>query len=489
MLSNTFNNACKFGNSWLKYNWAFSQALKRETEEFTTSALITAEIALKAFRENKLDNQEVADVVVHNGQLMAKGVRASLEKLTSYGLDLTHQGLTAFYNTVSNNEGEKLHEFMSREAEIMEGAANFHKEVDNIEDDFGFRFNTKGYNLVHETKSFILYQVLPNHTSVHVNDFKKPVLLIPPYILGANILAFLPNEDKSYAHAFANEGIPTYVRVVRDININEDVQSLTPEEDCVQTMELCAVIKHRHRDQKVTLNGTCQGGYICLMNILSGHLTEVVDALITNVAPIDGTYSQAIKGLPHLHSDFITTNLENGTKVADGNILSFGMRFVAIDQEMPLVKVLNAASLQKATNGNPSKLAAALFRWLSHERVHLPLAIANMSTITFQQPISKDGILPVKLFGEDLNIKHLGKMGVKWYQAYAIRDDLVTPACATAANKFLDKTSLESVPFPGGHVSIMTSPYNWRAPLNGHFTNSKGEQFRGPIAWQLEFDN
>jgi hypothetical protein len=136
--------------------------------------------------------------------------------------------------------------------------------------------------------------------------------------------------------------------------------------------------------KKVTLNGTCQGGYICLMNILSGKLQDVCDALITNVTPVDGTYSDAISGMPTMHHDFITTTLPSGNKVANGYLLSLGMRFVAIDRETPLVKVLDQVSLHRATDMNPGKTPAALFRWLLKERVHLPLAIANMSSHTFQ---------------------------------------------------------------------------------------------------------
>jgi hypothetical protein len=72
-----------------------------------------------------------------------------------------------------------------------------------------------------------------------------------------------PYENKSYSHSFANEGIPTYVRVVKDIMTNEKVQTMTPEEDCEQTRQLCAKVMELNDGKKVTLNGTCQGGYIC----------------------------------------------------------------------------------------------------------------------------------------------------------------------------------------------------------------------------------
>jgi hypothetical protein len=331
-----------------------------------------------------------------------------------------------------------------------------------------------------------MYQVLPIKEGVKVRDDLKPVLLIPPYMLGEHILSFLPYENKSYAHSFANEGIPTYVRVVKEIDENDIVQNMTPEDDCDQTRELCALLKEKH-GKKVTLNGTCQGGYIGLMNLLSGTLTEVSDTLITNVAPIDGTYSDAISGMPTMHHDFITTTLPNGHKVANGYMLSLGMRFVAIDRETPLIKVLDQASLQKATELNPGKTVAALYRWLLKERVHLPLEIAKMSTKTFHEPISEEGLLPVTLFGKALKVGDLKDLGVKWYQDYALKDDLVTPPCATAANKFLEGTDVvESVPFPGGHVAILTSPYNKRAPVNDYFTAKDGNKYRGPVKFQLE---
>jgi len=86
-----------------------------------------------------------------------------------------------------------------------------------------------------------------------------------------------------------------------------------------------------------------------------------------------------------------------------------------------------------------------------------------------------------------LKVGDLKDLGVKWYQNYALKDDLVTPPCATAANKFLEGTDVvESVPFPGGHVAILTSPHNKRAPVNDYFTAKDGNKYRGPVKFQLE---
>jgi len=476
-----------FTTSWWRYTLAMMRASNREISEFNDNLFIAAHIAMTAARDNPLSMLETFEILEHNVGMARKGLAGMQDKMTDYAFDQMEESTRAFLNTVLNAEGEKLGGYMRREAEVMEAVSNFNEQIEAIADEFGFHFNTSNYKLVHETDAFELYQVLPLKKGVEVRTDLKPVILVPPYMLGVHILSFLPYENKSYSHSFANEGIPTYVRVVKDIMSNENVQKMTPEQDCEQTRELCAKVMELNGGKKVTLNGTCQGGYICLMNVLSGKLQDVCDALITNVTPVDGTYSDAISGMPTMHHDFITTTLPSGNKVANGYLLSLGMRFVAIDRESPLVKVLDQASLHRATDLNPGKTPAALFRWLLKERVHLPLAIANMSSHTFQDPIADDGTLPVKLFDKPLNIKGLIDLKVPWYQNYAIKDDLVTPPCATAGNKFLEGwDGLESVAFFGGHVAILTSPYGKKSPVNGAFKDANGKDVRGPVKFQMD---
>ncbi len=136
-------------------------------------------------------------------------------------------------------------------------------------------------------------RVIPTEQGVETDNSLKPVLIIPPFVLGANILSFLPGEKKSYAHSFANKGIPTYIRITKDIQENPAVQTMSLEDDARDTRYFCEVIKKRH-DQMVTLNGYCQGGFSSLCNILSGELDGLVDALITCVAPMDGTLSKGL---------------------------------------------------------------------------------------------------------------------------------------------------------------------------------------------------
>lgn len=473
-------------NSTWRYMMSAWRALDRERLEFFDTFRIAAQIAFRASAHDALSMRTYFQLLHHNATQMTKAWLANQEQLSKYLFDEGEAALDAYLNTLLGQEGETLAEFASRQADIMEGVANFNEQIEKVRDEFGFQLRTRDYELVHETDSFLMYQVLPLKKGVKVRNDLKPMLLVPPYMLGENILAFLPGDDKSYAHAFANEGIPTYVRVVKDIWETEKVQTMAPDDDCTQTRELCAKLFEKH-GQKVTLNGTCQGGYISLMNILSGTLTDVVDALISNVTPLDGTYSHAINSMPRLRCDFIMSPLPNGNFVANGYLLSLGMRLVAIDRETPLIQVLNQARIYERTHGHPGKTVAALFRWLRKERVHLPCAIACMSSTTFQEPIASDGTLPVQLYGKPLRIGDLTKLNVRWYQDYALKDDLVTPSCALAGNKFVeDAGMLESVPFPGGHVAILTNPYSKNAPVNRRFKGNDGKQHRGPVLFQLE---
>jgi hypothetical protein len=119
--------------------------------------------------------------------------------------------------------------------------------IDGIEGDFGFHFERQPKaSLFDETDRFLLYQVLPSDPKVKTRENSKPIMIVPPFVLGANILAFLPHEKRSYAHAFANQGFPTYIRILKDIQSNEAVQLMGPEEDAKDTRRFCEAIKARH---------------------------------------------------------------------------------------------------------------------------------------------------------------------------------------------------------------------------------------------------
>ena len=118
--------------------------------------------------------------------------------------------------------------------------------IENIGKEFGFHFDGGGYSKIAQTDRFILYQVFSRDKNIQVRKDAKPIIIIPPYVLGANILGFLPDDKKSYAHAFADQGIPTYIRVMKDISKEPALQIMPGEDDALDNRHFCEMIKKIH---------------------------------------------------------------------------------------------------------------------------------------------------------------------------------------------------------------------------------------------------
>ena len=472
-----------------RYSLAWLSAYEQYNSRFLNDYLTAMRTAMGGYRSTPLGLEAVMELSQLKTRLALHAMRGTAESATKFHAEQSADAYRALINTLFGLKGENLVQFTNREAEIMEGVAfDFPKAMESIKDEFGFRFDSDGYDLVKETDCFKMYQVLPTKEGVEVDPKGKPVLLIPPYMLGVHILAFLPGEGKSYAHAFANQGVPTYVRVVKPIDETPAVQTMTCEDDCDQTLELCRLLKRRH-GRAVTLNGICQGGYIALMNVLSGKYGKNVDALITTVTPLDGTRSQRlggfIQGMPaDLSTNYAYDTLPNGNRVVNGDVMSLGFKFLALAKEAPLVTMYNMKALHKKTGGDPGKTAAAINRWLHDERVHLPIAIAEMSSETFRTPIAEDGTLPVTLYDKPLNLHDLKKLGISWLVAHSKADDLVEKDSALAGTELLEDEGVVTVTeFPGGHVGILTSfaGEDSRCPLAGEFNGMVG-----PVKYHLD---
>jgi hypothetical protein len=368
---------------------------------------------------------------------------------------------------------------------------DFPAAVKAVESEFGFHFERQpASSRVDETDRFILYQVLPTDPKVQPRGNGKPILIIPPFVLGANILAFLPMEKRSYAHAFANQGIPTYVRVLKNIQTSEALQLMEPEDDTRDTRRFCEAIKARH-GQPLTLNGYCQGGFAALCNLLSGELDGLVDAFITCVSPLDGSrskgFTEFLKALPKAFNDLAygTKTLPNGNQVADGNLMGWVYKLKNIDTDSPLLAMWRDMMMVAKSDGDTAKInktAAALNYWLIYDRNDLPLKMTRMSFDSYNTPITSDGTLPVKLFGRALNLKRIQEKKIPWLICYGKQDDLVEPASALAP---IDYVNAEVTGFPKGHVAIATS---WSHPNSAYALHLRypDENTRGPVRFQLD---
>ena len=439
--------------------------------------------------------QAYLDLWQFNMELSTRGGMGSLQAMNSYGGMEFKKGLEALFNTFFGDDGnhgddEDILSYMEKQAHIMNQVTNgYPQAILDIEPEYGFHFERGINSKAAETDRFILYQIMPTDPKVKVKANGKPVIILPPYVLGANILGFLPAENRSYAHCFANQGIPTYIRIMKNIATTPAVQVLTGEDDARDTRYFCEKVKAMH-GQPVTLNGYCQGGYSAVCNLLSGELDEVVDALITCVSPMDGTRSKGLtkflNSLPQRFNDLAygTKTLPNGNRVADGDLMGWVYKLKSIEMETPVAAFFRDLAMFSRNDQKISKTAAALNYWLQNERSDLPLAITQMSFASYNIPITKDGTLPVKLFGRKLNFKRLKEKGIPWLICYGEQDDLVEKETALAPLDYIDA---EVSAFPKGHVAIATS---WSLPTSkcAPHTCFGEKNYRGPVCFQLDLD-
>jgi len=438
--------------------------------------------------------QSYMDLLAFNLDLISKGISGGMQAINISGKMEMENAIAAMFNTLFCADGEDLEAFLERQTKMMDVMANrYPQAIQNIEPEYGFHFERDDNKKVTETERFILYQILPTDKKVKVNKNGKPVLILPPYVLGANILAFLPYENKSYTHCFANQGIPTYIRILKDINTTEAIQVMTGEDDARDTRLFCETVQKRH-GKPVTLNGYCQGGFFAVCNLLSGELDGLVDALITCVAPIDGTKSRGLANffdsLPQRFYDLAygTKTLPNGNKVVDGKLMGWIYKLKSIGDESPVATFYRDLMMFGRQGGKDvkiSKTAAAINYWMSNERNDLPIEITHMSFVSYNIPINKNGTFPVTLFGKKLNLKRLQEKGIKWLICYGESDDLVEKEAAVAPLDYID---VEVTPFPKGHVAIATS---WSNPTSACALHTRfgDKNYRGPVRFQLDLED
>ncbi|HMK34662.1 MAG TPA: hypothetical protein VK463_06330, partial [Desulfomonilaceae bacterium] len=428
-----------------------------------------------------------------NVQIGQAGLKSSCSQMTDYHVRQYRLFVRSLFDTLTGSAGETVDELMAEKAEVLDRlVVRYPDAIWAVGSEFGFHPESGGYVKVAETPRMELYQVLPTEKGVATRPEVKPILVAHPYVLGPGILTFLPSEKKSYVHAFANEGIPTYLRIIKNIHDNDAVQIMTGENDARDTADFCRFLKEKH-GKPVTLNGFCQGGFIVLAGLLSGMLDGLVDALITCVAPIDGTRSKGlVEYLEHIAPRFrdlhyATKPTASGNEIVDGEVMSWVYKLKSIGREAPLFTYYRDICLFETmlARGIPGvgKTAAAINHWLVYGRTDLPLAITQMSFDSYTIPISAQGDLPFKLFGRTLNFDYIREKGIKFQICYAAKDDLVDPPAALAPKDFID---VELAEFPKGHAAIATS---WSNPdteygLHKRFANGQ----RGPVRLQLDLD-
>ncbi len=499
IFSNAFNDGLTVAGNMFSATQSYFSGMTRYVTDFQIPVMLSSHYFQRVEgerlkKESPTDSFDAYLTMLHNNlELMNRGLSGTGEMMSAYA-KLELDGLTeAMQQIFLDQKYTKLAQYIKRQAGLLEMVThNYPKAIDAIEPEFGFHFETGEHLLFDETDRFLIYRIAPSLKEIKTRFDAKPVLIIPPYVLGANILGFLPGEQRSYAHCFANQGFPTYIRVLKDIDSSPAIQLMTGEDDARDTARFCKAIMKEH-GKPVTLNGYCQGGFNSLCSLLSGELDGLVDAFITCVAPMDGTRSKGLARflaeLPPQFNDLAygTKILPNGNKVADGQLMGWVYKLKSIEHEIPAAaffRHLTMFARQPDGNFTIGKTAAAMNYWLNNERFDLPLAIAQMSFLSYNVPITKDGTLPVRLFDRKLNLKRLQEKKIPWLICYGIHDDLVEKETALAPLDYIDA---EVTPFPKGHVAIATS---WSSPdsdcaLHTRFGDGN---YRGPVLFHMDID-
>jgi len=494
-----YMNAFQAGVHMLSAMQNAAAGMTRYQSDFLTSYLLSTVYFQRADLQKMVaaDPQETfqayATLGMENLDLVRRGVTGAIDAASQWAETALSGTSKALGAAAANGDLKLLLNNLKQQADLMALMAwGYPQAIEAIGAEYGFHFERVPQALVEETDRFCLYRVPPSKAGVETRFDRKPILIVPPYVLGANILGFLPGEDRSYAHCYANQGIPTYVRILKDIAVCEPLQTMSAEDDALDTRRFCETL-HKLHGRPVTLNGYCQGGFNALCALLSGELDGLVDAFITCVSPMDGTRSTGLSGflerLPERFNDldYGTKMLPNGNRVADGRLMGWVYKLKSIETESPAAACLRDLTMLFRTGGDArriSKTAAALNHWLANERNDLPLAITQMSFASYNTPITKDGTLPVKLFGRPLNLKRLKEMKLPWLICYGLHDDLVEKETALAP---LDFVPAEVTAFPKGHVAIATS---WSDPNSACALHTRfgEEQSRGPVRFQLDLD-
>ena len=477
---------------------AYGAVLIKYHQEFMQPFWVALDAFLTTEKEKLLSHpptesmRDYFELLQFNLQVAEKGFRSGMEAMLGYHGNRASEGIQAWLNTVFKKEGDTIADLAEREALLLENLLHaYPKAIRDIKPEYGFHFDDGGYVKAGETDRFVIYQVLPTRAE-GVREDGKPVLIVPPYVLGANILGFLPGEGKSYVHAFANQGIPTYIRILKDIDTTPAVQTITGEQDASDIGTFCEILKERH-GKPVTLNGFCQGGFVSLTGLLSGELDGLVDALMTCVAPMDGTRSKAlVEYMQHLPPRFrdlgyAVKPLPNGNRVVDGKVMSWVYKLKSMENEAPLFALYRDLKMfdnDKCCPITVSKTAAAINHWLIYDRNDLPEAITKMSFDSYTIPVDDQGNLPFKLFDRKLNFKRLQEKNIPFLICYAEQDDLVDKDAALAPQDFIP---VEVTRFPKGHGAIATS---WSQPDSACALHTRfGDNYRGPVRFHLDLEN
>lgn len=425
----------RIGRAMAKASVLQNQAVAQYTRDFNDLAANTLRVIAKNTMEEVPEipspDASTSSTLAGIAKISTNMWVGAFSKSLAYGSEKSVE----LYEAMLSGDLEQIAQFWERQVNALDIVVNQNMAArEKIKAVAGFHFeHAHEYTQVAETSRAILYQVLPLTGDIPVRASGKPVLHVAPFILRKDIIALLPHGGMSYVHAFAESGTPTYVLHIKDILETPEVQTMTGEDFITDIKFFAETLQTKH-GLPVTLNGTCQGAYLCLLGCLSGKFDACVDALIQNVPPNDLTRSKRFEEnmrmgpRSQMNLDAISVTLQNGNRVVSGYPASLSMRLSNFGEENPVSQLVR--DMRTAERGI-TDMGSALGRWLQ-DITPMPYEITKISQHGSMTPITRSGVMPVRLFGKELHLRHLVKSGIKLHVVAGEMDDAVEPAAALA---------------------------------------------------------
>ena len=212
------------------------------TDSFYTPYLLATQYFQQAEALRLTENPPADSMAAYLGllenniDLMARSLSGSARMLEAYARNEADGLAEALQQSFFELNPTKLAEFTARQTELLDLVVNVYpKAIKAIEPEYGFHFERGEHVLADETDRFLLYRVAPSLPGVETRSDGKPVLILPPYVLGANILGFLPGEQRSYAHCFCQSGDSHLHPNHEENRQHAAVQIMTGEDDARDT--------------------------------------------------------------------------------------------------------------------------------------------------------------------------------------------------------------------------------------------------------------
>jgi hypothetical protein len=149
----------------------------------------------KFFSDHPLQtSSDYLNLLRFNLQVLENGFKGTFSMMNTYHAHKAEEAFNAWLNTFFGRQGEDIAGFAARQAKLLHKVVYEYPEaILSVKPDYGFHFeDSSAYVKFAETERFELWQVLPLDKDRKIRENGKPILILPPYVLGGSDSEKLP---------------------------------------------------------------------------------------------------------------------------------------------------------------------------------------------------------------------------------------------------------------------------------------------------------